>query len=505
MSSNFVNVKIKVNNKYVDSNVKMQIGCSFENNGAIYRMNNDGLLSVFDKKSEKWAGKSEITMTSYQFDVFKSVANNKYETVNGKRSNDNKNIFLSKEDIEIAKKQYSQKKLTNDLSKFLKQDYSIIKAQAYSNNDAVAVHVANNNNNSSNGTLVFKHGRANDAINISKLIKDCFAKLFTNGNKKSSTRETITKQKQTITLTKTPTVNKQAQVKKANIQAISNTKTSRVKSKTNKNHFVDHSKTTAIPKLYEIGLNTLVKKMGISRKELEKQIVKTAKATGYSEYFIKHIISQENYEKTPRNIGDNCLTAGFGHTTLRDKSVRKVKKVTPDMAFKWLAQDIKFYERIIKKMKVDDKTTFGNYWGKLPKSMQEAIIDVGFNRDAKTLENSAEYKHLRANIKKGNENLPATAARLRQDFNQYTHKQKLKNTFTTGLMKRNCYRFLLAIRDFDTEYKAAAKRRFEKENKYYTETKALLSEKESIKIYKHIKNGFVSLNAKILKYDWDRS
>ena len=69
-----------------------------------------------------------------------------------------------------------------------------------------------------------------------------------------------------------------------------------------------------------------------------------------------------------------------------------------------------------------------------------------------------EYKSFRANFLLGEEYLPACAVRLRQDFSKYTYKQKLGHKYTTGLMKRNCYRFMLSIRSFDAEQKAAAKK-----------------------------------------------
>ena len=128
-------------------------------------------------------------------------------------------------------------------------------------------------------------------------------------------------------------------------------------------------------------------------------------------------------------------------------------------------------------MDEDGKETMGKYFNKLPLSMREAMLDVAFNRDHRKLANAEEYNSLRANIKNGEEYLPACAVRLRQDFSQYTHKQKLGHKFTTGLMERNCYRFLLAIRDFDDEYRAIAKRRFENAGHYYTETLKLKREK----------------------------
>lgn len=248
-------------------------------------------------------------------------------------------------------------------------------------------------------------------------------------------------------------------------------------------HYSDRSLTTPIPKFYEQKKELLAKQFGISIAALEEKIADVAKRTGYSEYYITHIISTEDFVSPAKDIGDGVITAGFGHTSRRDASVKamKGKKINVDTAFNWIVSDIKYFEEKIKNMKIgkDADERFSKYFDQLPLSLREAVIDVAFNRDADKLESADEYKHLRANIKNGDENLPASAMRLRQNFSQYTHKQKLGHTFTTGLMKRNVYRFLLAIRDFDAEYRAAAKRRFENENSYYSETIDLLKEKKN--------------------------
>lgn len=255
------------------------------------------------------------------------------------------------------------------------------------------------------------------------------------------------------------------------------------------------SNKSGLPRLYNRKLNQIANTMKISREELDKKIANAAKQTGYSEYFISHIVSMENYEAKVRNTGDGTITGGFGHSGLSDKSIKEGDPVKPNLAFKWLVSDIKKFENIIKNMKIDSATneTIGQYYDKLPMSIREALIDVAFNRDAKLLgdtdcetrkkaspkelEKMNEYKYLRANIKAGTENLPAVAARLCQRFDKYSFKQKLEQKFTTGLMERNVYRFLLAIRDLDSNYKVAAKRRFTAEQKegynYFTEAISL--------------------------------
>ena len=157
--------------------------------------------------------------------------------------------------------------------------------------------------------------------------------------------------------------------------------------------------------------------------------------------------------------------------------------------------DIKFFEGKIKEMKLapNNSETIGDNFNELPLSIKEAIIDVAFNRDAQKIENAEEYISLRANIKGGYENLPATAVRLCQDFSKYSLAQKKKNKFTTGLMYRNSYRFLLAIRDLNNEYRAIAKRRFENFDSYYTTTIKLKTSKghnEDVRMLKQAWNNF---------------
>ena len=115
MGNNYFDVKINVNKKGVQ-HVRFEKGCSFENNGAIYRLNNDGKLAIFDKAKREWRATSEITMNSYQFNLFKAVANNTKERENGRELN---GYTLSHADIQKALDLAEAGKLTKDLSEYL--------------------------------------------------------------------------------------------------------------------------------------------------------------------------------------------------------------------------------------------------------------------------------------------------------------------------------------------------------------------------------------------------
>ncbi|MBR3889225.1 hypothetical protein IKJ53_01795 [bacterium] len=432
-SGDFKEITIKINNKDAGT-VHLQKGCSFENNGCIYRVDDDNNLSVFDKEKQTWSTGESIKMTKYQLDIFKAVANNNEE--NGFAKDD---IVLSEKDIDKAMKLYEEGKLTADLSDGLRTTYKATEVTRYKWYDAFSTYVTNGKENES-GRLVFKYGSEWGAEKISEL-----ANGQPKVEKSSETKETKkTKEK------------KDTNFKITNGDPIEN-----------------------IPPMYTQQINKVARQMGISTEKVNAYIRQLAKNTNHSEYFIAHIVSTEEYLGTGKNLGDGTITAGFGRTRYRDKSITEGMQVSPAQAFDWLQKDILFFEEKVKGITLNsDKETIGDHWDEIPLSLREGLIDVAFNRNVGKLEDADEYKSFRTNFLLGEEYLPACAVRLRQDFSKYSYNQKLKHKFTTGLMKRNCYRFLLSIQSFDAEQKASAKRRFDGgNNQYYTETIKLLKAK----------------------------
>ena len=452
--SEFIEIKLQKRNE----TIKMQKGCSFENNGAIYRVNNNGELSIFNKSEKTWSTGSEIKINNYQLQTFMAIADNHEEKENGQTI---EGIVLSKKDIEKAIEQHKNSQVTDDLGKYLGGNYTIYDAQRYTDATAIAAYVSNGDESTS-GNLVFKFGSEKNAVELSEYI----------ANVRSLVKNVIGLFTAPKATTKTDT-NAEIETKKVKTTTVDNASTQ--KASNSKKPFFDRSKTTELPEAYQLGLQRVAKKMKISQYQLNLHIAKTAKETGYSEYFIKHLVAMEDYEPKVRDTKDSTITGGFGHSALKDKSLKDGQEVTPDQAFKWLAQDIKYFESKVKAMKLspNDKETIGDNFNKLPLSIKEAIIDVAFNRDARKIEEAEEYRSLRANIKGGYENLPATAARLCQDFSRYSYNEKKKHNHTTGLMYRNTYRFLLAIRDLDDNYRKIAKRRFENIDDYFNTTVAL--------------------------------
>lgn len=211
----------------------------------------------------------------------------------------------------------------------------------------------------------------------------------------------------------------------------------------------------------------------------DNHIKKIAEKTGYSEDFIKYLISTEGFITTAKDIGDGCITVGFGHTNRANSNtnITKGQKITVTQAFEYLAQDIKDKENEARK--------HFDEFDILPTSLKEAIIDIAFNRGHKAMSSESVYRSLRANLKLGENNYPAAAVRTRQEF-------KTNGKFTAGLRRRNCYRFLLAIRDLSPDMQLAAMRRFENSGQYYTVTLTSL------------KNNGRHAEADSLKQDWEK-
>lgn len=426
-SGDFKEITIKINNKDAGT-VHLQKGCSFENNGCIYRVDNDNNLSIFDKETQTWSTGESIKMTKYQLDIFKAVANNNEEKGFAKDA-----IVLSEKDIDKAMKLYEKGQLTADLSDGLRTTYKATDVTRYKHFDAFSTYVTNGKEKES-ARLIFKYGSEWGAEKISEVAN----------NQPKLEKSSETKEK------------KDTNFKITNGAPIEN-----------------------IPPMYTQQINKVARQMGISTEEVNAYIRQLAKNTKHSEYFIAHIVATEEYLGTGKNLGDGTITAGFGRTRYRDKSITEGMNVTPVQAFDWLQKDILFYEEKVKEITLGSgKETIGEHWNEIPLSLREGLIDVAFNRNVEKLEDADEYKSFRANFLLGEEYLPACAVRLRQDFSKYTYKQKLGHKYTTGLMKRNCYRFILSIQSFDAEQKAAAKRRFDGgNNKYYTETINLLKAK----------------------------
>jgi len=245
--------------------------------------------------------------------------------------------------------------------------------------------------------------------------------------------------------------------------------------------FVNQRSLDAVPPLFKSKMKQIAKALKMSPQQLNEKIKQVAQNTGYSEYFVAHLVSLESFEPNVRDTKDGTITGGFGHTSLRDPSLKLGQKVTSESAFKWLESDIKFFEKKVKELTFNKNNTFGDYFDKLPLSIKEGLLDVAFNRGAGRLKGS-QYMDLRTNMEKGY--LASSAVLLRQE------ESKMPARFKTGLMERNVYRFLLATRDLAPHEIETAKKLFNKDG-YFT------------KAMQRKRNAKLHIDARLMQRAWD--
>ena len=237
-------------------------------------------------------------------------------------------------------------------------------------------------------------------------------------------------------------------------------------------------------------LDAIARIMGISTSKLMKEIKKIANDTGVSERLVMNIISTEGFIRKAKDIGDGEITVGFGHTKHANHNTKfnKGYSITNKTAFVWLKQDI-----IDKRDEAKKYFSDGINWNEIPLSIRDAIIDIAFNRGAEAMSKEEVYRSLRANLKEGSSNDPASAVRTRQEFKS---KPEDRTSIQVGLMKRNCYRFLMAIQDLTPKEQLIAIKRFKMANNhgedYYASTLKLLK-----------KYGY-NTDANTLQKDWEQ-
>ena len=166
--ADFINVKFKTKTR--ELNIKMENECSFENNGKIYRVDNNK-LSVFDKANKTWSTNpknSEVKITDYQLQAIEAFANNVHEGKN------KKDVILSSQDIDEGMKMYSEGQFKADIDKELKGGYEAGKSWLFRSFNAIASYI-NNGNSGTSGNLVFSYGSKSNSEEISSVAKECFS------------------------------------------------------------------------------------------------------------------------------------------------------------------------------------------------------------------------------------------------------------------------------------------------------------------------------------------
>ncbi len=214
----------------------------------------------------------------------------------------------------------------------------------------------------------------------------------------------------------------------------------------------------------------------ITKKQLNNKIKEIAKNVPCSEKLVAYIMNSESFQRKVGKVGNTekaKSTVGFGHTrnAISNNKFGDNFEISNETAFDWLEQDIKDVIDVIKKkenlLKVD--------WENVPQSIQEAIIDLTFNVGQSIIEN----KDIGAILQKAAESgsYAESAVRVSKIISDIPDVRAC-------LMKRCCYRFLLAIKDLPLDQKVDAMKQFEsyyestikelKKNKKYESEKEML-------------------------------
>lgn len=161
------------------------------------------------------------------------------------------------------------------------------------------------------------------------------------------------------------------------------------------------------------------------------------------------------------------LTIGFGHTgKVNGKKLKENTVITENQAYRLLAYDVL-------SARAEAVTFLGEGFTNAPQSIQDAIIDIAYNKDSEKVFDGIERNK---NGKIINDNFITDTRKLREDLEQGDYvsaaKHVIYNTDNLGLKKRNVYRVITATRDLSpTEREAVLKSL----DSYYMETKLELS------------------------------
>lgn len=463
----FINVKIIAKGK--EQNVKIEKGCSFENNGAIYHVDNNGKLNVFDKESQKWSESDSIKMTGYQFSVFQSVADNVKEKHKKKPMG---NVVLSKKDIDKSMEQYKNKTLNEDLSKNLPIGYKIENGSEiiYSKYNTVSAYV-DSGNPSTSGTVLIGYGTKKDAQIMSEIVNKKSVK--SEKTKPSNVKPDSALQKTTHPSKPEPlqsslmtenlfSGNSNVICEKGYVYTVKEgdtflniTKANNldtypiIKANPQLKEGIDY-KVTYSPKgeLAKLDLKIVPgQKLNIpSRYKVKPGSVRTlsdvTKVTGVSQEFLNDFLTViETHPKHPGqpdlktyDDGFGTPTIGYGHTgKVRGKalSLRNPINITPAEACELLANDI-----------LEHKARVMSYLGKenylkAPQSVQNTIMDISYNKGIWDGFLTPYFNKYTKQVKKDLENKHYSSALA----------HTTRESFSTNLEERNIYRVISGMQD----------------------------------------------------------
>ena len=160
------------------------------------------------------------------------------------------------------------------------------------------------------------------------------------------------------------------------------------------------------------------------------------------------------------------LTIGFGHTgNVNGEKIKEDTKITEEQAYRLLSYDVL-------SARAEAITFLGEKFLDAPQSIQDAIIDIAYNKDSEKVFDGIERDK---NGKIINDNFISETRKLKEDIQNGDYvsaaKHVIYNTDNLGLKKRNVYRIITAIRDLPLEAKTEVLNATEA---YYLETKEAL-------------------------------
>ncbi len=232
-----------------------------------------------------------------------------------------------------------------------------------------------------------------------------------------------------------------------------------------------------------------------ARKSVEntevKSLEKVAELTGLSEYYIKEVLTK--FEEKHRTVyddgvGGGTLTVGYGHATRllgkyfesgtkssnrpderfvlpkKAKNNSSIINLSDEEIYQILAQDLL-------NARAEAEVYFGKSFDKAPQEIQDAVIDIIFNKGVET---GLEGYYMRSDGTMAQKDTPTR--KLKDDLADRDYVSAVEHviygTQNVGLKKRNIYRAINSTRCLSERERKKAMSSLES---YYNEVKASLS------------------------------
>lgn len=446
---NFITVNIHVGRAIRP--IKMEKGTSFENKGGIFTAEKDG---------------QTLKINTYQMQVIQAVANNYDE-------NNNKEITLSKKDIDMSIQKYEKGTLGKDLGEFLGGLYKVKNPKAFKEEHKISAYITNNKPSTSS-ILCFKYESNTIGPNTetkvdstSNVLQNSFqSKTFSNPNiiEIKSFKYTLKKGENITKIAKKYELDTY-QIIAANPQL-----------KLGRDYKIHYRKNnTAVLESYLKEGDSIVIPPRYSIKENSvKNLSDLCKITGLSEGYIKDLLTiievnpkhPGKPDLTTYNDGYGMPTIGYGHTGMVDGKELSLKKkitITESKALQLLADDLIKHEAMVIAYLGKE-----NY-EKAPASVRSAIVDIAYNKGIWDGFLNPNHNSSTSKIKSDLQN---------RDYASALCHTKRMNTPNRGLKRRNIYRFISgladlspskrddAIKEMNAYYKTVLKSLNDTEKKY---------------------------------------